>query len=246
MKISAGKWSLFLRALFFVAILAGIKIGIHYLGFEFLDIGTLTSSLVAGVFFVIAIILAGVLSDFKESEKMLADLASSIENLYLEAQLICRPEEVSDIRGHIRDLIRACIENLNRRDTWEENEIDGVIDRIEGDVRKFNEEGRQISILLRLRTELSSIKKMSSRIEVIKETSFLPAAHLIAQLGVASVILVLLLSKMSPFWGGVLLLCLLALVLASVLFLITDMDNPFEGHVGIDLRAINKLKKYLK
>jgi hypothetical protein len=246
MKLFGGKWGLFLRALIFVIILAGLKIGIHYLSFEFLDIGTLTSSLVAGVFFVIAIILAGVLSDFKESEKMLADLASSIENLHLEAQLICRPEEVSDIRSHIRDLVRTCIENFNRRNTWQENDVENAIDRIESDVRNFNEQGRQISVLLRLRTELSSIKKMSSRIEVIKETSFLPAARLIAQLGVASVISVLVLSKMAPFWGGVLLLSLLALVLASVLFLITDMDNPFEGYVGIDLRAINKLKKFLE
>jgi hypothetical protein len=239
------KWGLMLIALAITVPLIGIKIGLHYLGWEFLSIGTLTSSLVAGVFFVIAMILAGVMSDFKEAEKILGELASSIENLCIEARLIGSPEEVADMRGHCRELVHVCIENFKRRKVWKMHEVESVLEKLEEDVRRFNAEGKNVSILTRLRNELSSIRKMSSRIEVIKETTFLPAAHSVAEVGVVIIVGVLLISKIDPFYGGLLLLGVLALVLTAVMLLINDMDNPFEGFTRLDLRVIEKLDRYL-
>jgi hypothetical protein len=41
-------------------------------------------------------------------------------------------------------------------------------------------------------------------------------------------------------FGGV------AFLLISLLLLIKDMDNPFEGDARVDLRILHKLEKYLE
>jgi hypothetical protein len=244
-KTFLEKWGLMLRALLFVLPLVGLKIFVHHFGFEFLTVGTLTSALVGGVFFVVAIILAGVMSDFKEAEKMLAELGTSIDNLVVETQLIGSAGEVVEIGKLAQDLVRACINNLTRLNSWKMGEIQIIIDKFEAEVRRFNGEGKQISVLLRLRTELSNIKRISSRIDVIKETTFLPAAHTIAEVGITAIILVLVFSKIEPFYEGVFFISTLSLILTSIVILINDIDNPFSGYAKVDIRVIEKLARHL-
>jgi hypothetical protein len=239
------KWGLMLQALVITVPLLGLKWLVHTLGWEPLSIGTLTSSLVAGVFFVIAIILAGVMSDFKEAERMLGDMASSFENLCIETELIGSPQEIAEMRGHCHELIHVSLVNFRRSKFWRMHEVEAVLAKVEADVRRFMAEGKNVSILVRLRTELSNIRKCSTRIEVIKETTFLPAAHTVAEVGVLIIIVVLIFSKFDPFTGELGLLGVLALVLTSVIVLINDMDNPFEGYAKLDLRVIEKLDRYL-
>jgi hypothetical protein len=241
----ASKWGLVFKGLLIIIPVVGLKIITHQLNLDTFAVGTLTSALVTGVFFVIAIILAGVLSDFKESEKMVGELAISIENIYMECRLIGSPDEVADILHHTTDLVHTVIANFKRRGSWKLREINTVVDDIDGDIRAFMAEGKNTSVLLRIRTELSNIKKISYRVDVIKETTFLTAAHAILETGVTGIIFVLLISKIEPYYEGLFLFGVLSLLLTSIILLINDMDNPFEGYINVDLRAIYKLEKEL-
>jgi hypothetical protein len=58
------KWGLILKAALLVLPLLAIKLIFHFLNLEVIAVGPVITALVAGVFFVIAIILAGVLADF--------------------------------------------------------------------------------------------------------------------------------------------------------------------------------------
>jgi hypothetical protein len=239
------KWGLVLKALLIVLPLIGVKIVFHYLGWEFMEIGTLTSALVSGVFFVIAIILAGVLTDFKECERILGEFASSIENIYRDSKLIGTESEVSDLLSHLRDLVHNALLNFKRRNSYRMSDISPILDMIEVDILSFNKQGKPISIITRMRSDLANIKRISYRVETIKETTFLTAAHAIAETGVAAIVLVLLLSKIEPYYTGLLFMGVLSLILTSVILIIKDMDNPFEGNATVDLGTFYKLEKYL-
>ncbi|MCK9357484.1 MAG: hypothetical protein M0R22_10160, partial [Dehalococcoidia bacterium] len=104
MKLFKAKWGLVLKALALVVPLVGVKVAVHHLGWDVIPVGTLTSALITGTFFVVAIILAGVMTDLKESERMVSEFAASIEALYNDARLMEPDVRVAEMLSHVRDL----------------------------------------------------------------------------------------------------------------------------------------------
>jgi len=83
-------------------------------------------------------------------------------------------------------------------------------------------------MIVKMRNELASIDRLIYRVEVIMETSFIPAAYHICVLSIIAVLSILMFTKMDPYYEGILLFGSVAFVLISLLMLIKDMDNPFE------------------
>jgi hypothetical protein len=239
------KWGIVVKALIFVLPLVGLKSVLHLFNLEFITVGPVITALVAGVFFVIAIILSGVLSDFKESERIPSELTASLEALYKDTMLIGNPEATAGILGHVRDLTHTIIANFKRKGDWKLTEINNVIDQIDDDIRSFAAKGTPMALILKLRNELGNIKRLSNRIEVIKETAFLPAGQAIAEFAIGGSLLVMLLLKLEPFYEGLMLIAVISLILTSIILLIKGMDNPFEGYSQVDLNQLYKLDKYL-
>ena len=85
---------LLLRASAFVFVLVGVKLLVHLLGWEVLTINPLFSGIVAANVFLMGFLLSGVLSDYKESERLPGELSSCLENLAQEVRGIrlAKPE----------------------------------------------------------------------------------------------------------------------------------------------------------
>jgi hypothetical protein len=239
------KYGLIIKALLIVLPLVLLKALFHFLNMEIIAVGPVITALVAGVFFVLAIILSGVLADFKESEKIPGELTVSIEALYKDTILVGTAETAVGMLRHVRDLTHIIISNFKRKGDWKLTEVNGMIDQIDEDIRSFAENGIPMALILKLRNELGNIKKISNRVEVIKETTFLPAGHAIAEFATGSTLLVMLLLKLDPYYEGMLLIGVISLILISVVLLIRDMDNPFEGYATVNLKQLYKLDKYL-
>ena len=71
-----NKWMIVIKSMAVAAVLAGAKFGLHALNLEFIQIDSLISALISGVIFTMAILLTGVMADFKESEKIPGELAA--------------------------------------------------------------------------------------------------------------------------------------------------------------------------
>jgi hypothetical protein len=239
------KWGLVIKAAIIAIPLIALKVLFHYLDFEIVAVGPIITALVAGVFFVLAIILSGVLADFKESEKMPGELAASMEALYKDAQLIGTEDAAAEMLKHIKDLAHTVTQNFKRKGSWKLSEVNAALDRIDDDIKSFAEKGVAISLILKLRNEVGNIKRISNRVEVIKETAFLPAAYAIAEFAIGVVFLVFLLLKIEPCYEGLVLVGGISIIMISVVLLIKDLDNPFEGHATVDLSHLYKLDKYL-
>src|SRR3989344_7439123 len=81
------KYSLALKILPIVIVLVLIKAGIIYYGFPELNPGPLLTTFIGGAIFLIGFLLAGTLSDYKESEKLPSDIAISLKTLYDDFRL---------------------------------------------------------------------------------------------------------------------------------------------------------------
>jgi hypothetical protein len=239
------KWGLIVKAAMLVMPLLVLKLIFHFLNLEVISVGPVITALVAGVFFVIAIILSGVLSDYKESEKIPGDLVASIEALYKDTWLLGNNEAVDEMLKHVRELTHTITANFQRKGSWKLSEVNAVIDQIDEDIRSFAAKEAPTALIIKLRNEVGNIKRLSNRVEVIKEVPFLPAGHAIVEFAAGGALLVLLLLKIEPVYEGLVLAGVIATILTAVILLIKDMDNPFEGYVQIDLSHLHKLDKYL-
>jgi hypothetical protein len=172
-------------------------------------------------------------------------LTASIEALYKDTCLLGKNEAVAEMLKHVRELTHTITANFQRKGSWKLSEINAVIDQIDEDILHFAVKEAPIALIVKLRNELGNIKRLSNRVEVIKEVPFLPAGHAIAEFATGGALLVLLLLKIEPVYEGLVLAGVIATILISVVLLIKDMDNPFEDDVQIDLSHLRKLDKYL-
>ena len=102
---------------------------------------------------------------------------------------------------------------------------------------------------MKLRTELSNIDKLTSRVKIIAETSFIPAAYTIAEIALAGVVLILFSVKLDLYYEGIVIFTIITSLLISIILLIKDMDNPFEyGHrtfADVDYTPLFDLEKVI-
>ena len=76
------KWSIAFRIVPIIAMVALLKFIAHIYHLEFLELNALFTSLVAGTIFLIGFLITGVLSDYKESEKIPSELSSTLKCLF--------------------------------------------------------------------------------------------------------------------------------------------------------------------
>ena len=191
------------------------------------------------------------MSDFKESEKIPGELAASIKSLHKDFELVeyLAKKEAQEALRHLDNLIRVVISQFEGN-TWKQSVITQEIEKIDKSIVAMAANNVTPNYLIKMRTELNTIERISNRIDTIEETRFLPAAYCLAQTAIAFVVLVLLFSIVDPYFIGMSILFTVAFLIFGILFLIKDMDNPFEtgghGSADIDLSHIYKLEKYLK
>lgn len=82
--------------------------------------------------------------------------------------------------------------------------------------------------IIRVRNEQSNLKKIINRITVIKETNFAPSVFAMIKLIVIIFVMLYILLHVEPWWGGIIVVAFFSFLLSTVIFLIEDMDDPFE------------------
>jgi hypothetical protein len=246
-----NKWVIVIKAMAVSAVLAGVKFGLHALNLEFIQIDSLISALISGVIFTMAILLTGVMADFKESEKIPGELAASIKALHKDFELLefTTKKETDNALMHLNSLIRVII-NQFESNKWKQSESFEIIEKIDNEIRKMAAKNMAPAYVIKMRNELNNIEKISNRIDTIEETNFLPSAYAISQIAVLLVMLILLFAVVDPYLIGMFIIFTVTFLIMGILMLIKDMDNPFEtggkGSADVDLSHIYKLDKYLK
>jgi len=245
------KWGIVFKAAAIVTGLLVVRIIIDTLNLDLISVTTIIGSFVGGAIFTIAIILAGILPDFKEAEKIPGELANALKNIYHDSRLIQIEDRqlVNDLQAHTKVLLAVITQNF-RNNFWRQREITPAIDAINDDIAKLAEQNVPPQFLVKLRNEVSTIDRISNRVEVIMETSFIPAAYTIAEVATAGVLFILLFITLDPFFEGLIVFFVISLLLVSMLLLLKEIDNPFEvgehAYAGVDFEVLWKTEDYFK
>lgn len=239
-----------LRTGIILALLIVVKLFVDYVNFDIIPANPVITAFVTGVIFTLAIIYAGTLNDYEEGERIPGDLAASIKALYKDSKIAgtASAKTAKDIDLHIKDLLKIINSNF-KKNIWSLEDISDALDRIDADIIILAANNLAPPLIIKLRSELTNIDKISNRIEMIMETTFLSAAHVIAKVAVGMAIITLLFVKIDPNYVGVVLFGTVSFLLIALSILIKDMDNPFEmekdSSADTELNVLWKLEEYM-
>jgi hypothetical protein len=243
-------WGLIIKAAGITGALLVVRLIFDYLNFDVLNVTNLITAFIGGAIFTIAIIFAGTLTDYKESEKIPSEIATSIRSFFSDLDLVRVQDQmiVSRMKENTAALMRCITKNF-RQNVWNMEEMDRAIDTLNADISRLVDMSVPPNYVIKLKTELTNIDRISHRVKTIAETSFIPAAYAISELAAAGVIILLLFVKLDPFYEGLVLFFVLCMLLIALLLLIKDMDNPFEvgkkTYADIDLFLLWDLERNL-
>ncbi len=219
------------NALVVVAVVIALKAAAHALGWEALSLNPLLSGIVAADVLLMGFLLSGVLADFKESEKLPGEVAASLEILFDEATSMARRASNASATS-AADAVTAGVRDLamSLHDWFYKKERTSELMNTLGDLSPrllALESPAQAASIARIKQEQHALRRALVRIHTIRETSFISSGYLIAELTTGLLSLALILSKIEPFYESLFIVGVIVFLLAFLLLLIGDLDNPF-------------------
>ena len=230
------------RLLLHVSAIVGVvvcaKLFIHFLGWEVISINPLFSGIVAANVFLMGFLLSGVLSDFKESERLPGELSACLENLAQEVSgiRIARPEaNIGSCLILLSQLSRDILSWFHKKHRTAE-----LLEHVNDLTPQFAamEQWTQATMVARLKQEQSNLRRTLIRIHTIRETSFVSAGYLLADIITVLLCIGLILAKIEPFYESLFFVSVISYLMIFLLMLIRDLDNPFgyyERYSGTDV-----------
>lgn len=238
--------ALMLKAALIAAIMAWGKWAVHRLDWEFVETLPLTTALLGGVSFTLAILLNATLVDYKESERIVGELVSALRRLHWDLPAIRQDATIlADADEKILAFIRSLKQDLARGDSVKVSRAYPLLESIDRAVIRLSDTGR-LPVVRTVQVGMGNIVRILDRLEVITETSFTRTGYTFAGVVTFASLALLAFTKVEPFPQALLLFSFAAFLLVGLFLLIWDLDNPFSGHARITTFQLDKLEAYLK
>ena len=255
------KWNLFIKILPFLIIVLVLKLIVHYNNWELMELNSLFTSLVAATIFLIGFLISGVLTDYKESERMPSELTASLKNLRDDAYTLSKIKEGSAAAAAAADLLEYQTTVAFKIKAWLYKEISNeeILELISGMnifFIRLDQEGIPANYIIKLKSEQNNLRKIILRVETIRATDFIGSAYAIVEAMGFIIALGLIFINIDSASGKIFSELFFTLMVAFLIFymvvLIKDIDDPFDyksnGEVGseITLDLFNDHLKSLK
>jgi hypothetical protein len=210
-----------------VATVCAVKLALHA-AFDFtgvVDFGDV-GVVLTGAVFLIGFMLSGVMADYKESEKLPGELACALENvedaLTTGARMRGLPADAP--RRAVLALVEAIRAWLYR--TLPTVELHAQLAATLAALEQLD--GAGAAAAARAQSELWSVRRTLTRIEVIRETTFLKSGYALLDTLVILAVVVVAVARFKSTLGEVILVPVVTLIFVYMVRLIRDVDDPFD------------------
>jgi hypothetical protein len=188
----------------------------------------LASSIIGGGVFVMGLVVAGTLSDYRDAERAPTDIAASLYALLREGEAMNQIWGKPDLTV-LRNRLIAVVTNLrsdinagNTRDCQE------AVEELSVSLLELEDSDVPANYIVRLRAEQASLRKATLRMYHIQREAFLPSAKAM----ITSLVLIILVMLMFTDMGGQLeslvTLGFLAFFFVYLLRILNVIDKPFK------------------
>jgi hypothetical protein len=224
------RFRLFLSVIVVVILLSLIKAGIHWLGWEFLNLNALFTSAIASAVFIIGFLLSSVLTDYKEAERLPTELRVALEAIHDDACSFAEAEpafSAEPTREILRELLGELSLALGKHG---ETDLRPVLDRADRLTDVFVEMerlGMPPNYVVRLKSEQNALRRSLFRLYQIQKIKFVPSVHILVQTLVAAITLLLLFLRTEGSPESALIFGFIAYMFTYALYLIDTLEKPF-------------------
>lgn len=224
------KWAIAIKIAPVLVALVAARAAVDAADASFIDLTTLFGSMVAANVFVLGFLLAGTLADYKESERLPGELASSIETIADECLITYRNRrapEAQDALAYMSEFSTALWRWFHKQERTKE-----LLARVSGMNEFFLafESLTQPNFIVRMKQEQNNIRRMILRIDAIRDTPFLSVGYSVSYIGTAALLAGLLFANIEPLYEAMFYVGAIGFLMIYLTVLIKDVDNPFDHY----------------
>jgi hypothetical protein len=219
-------FKIFLISFFSAVIIVITKYYIHALGWEPIEQSSLHNGVLSSSIFVIGFILTAVISDYKESERIPAEFAANIEDMYADAEVIHQSYpgfNLEGFRAQLYDVTHNFDDNVR-------NASRGMSEKILALSPYFGEmekAGVPPNFIVKLKQQQSLLLKHRKRVTYIQRIKFIPSANILLKSIIFFVLVLLIFTNVDPFYGGLAIIGIVSFVFIYMMLLINVINRPF-------------------
>lgn len=233
------KFRLFFTVAAVVLLLGGVKAAVHFFGFELLELNRLLTSGIGGAIFIIGFLLSSILADYKEAERIPADIRTSIEAIDGDLEsfaLINKDFDLMASRRILIDTIDKLRTGLGHASDHKDippvleeiGKLTPIFGRLEG-------MGMAANFVVRLRSTQDVIRRAVLRIYQIQRVEFVPSVHVLVQTLVAAIVMMMLFLKTEGDPASAIMFGFISYMFVYALYLVRLLEQPFaKGHGSVD------------
>lgn len=223
-------YRIFTISLIAAGLIVGLKYLLHHFELEPITLGSLHGSVISGVVFVIGFLLSATIADYKESERIPAEIASILESMHEDALSIeenypkfkssAYREQLQKItRGYLVDLRSSSRRSATREELHKLNKLHSQMEVA----------GVPANFIVKLKQQQALLLRHLFRVNYIQRITFVPSANILAWSIVTLAATLLLLTDMDPFVTSTVITGAIMFILIYVLQLISVIRTPFHA-----------------
>jgi hypothetical protein len=174
-----GRAKVALQTALIVPFLLAARYGVDQADWQFVTAGPLLTTVVSGGIFVVALVVAGTLTDYKESERVPAEIVAGLSSIHTDATMFKREKPAFDLAGlerRLRNVVHAFRSDLEHPG---DRTCLTAVNSISESFAEMDRLEVIATYISRLRGEQSAVRKVVLRVYHIQQTEFVPSAYML-------------------------------------------------------------------
>jgi hypothetical protein len=188
----------------------------------------LASSIVAGGVFVMGLVVAGTLSDYRDAERAPTDLAAGLYAILREAESMHATWGKPDLAVLRRRLIAVVTSLRSDINTGETRDCQEAIEELSASFLELEESDVPANYVVRLRQEQAGLRKSLLRVYHIQREEFLPSAKTMIFSIVLIILVLMMFTNLEGHVESLVTLGFLSFFFLYLLRLLNVIDRPFK------------------
>jgi hypothetical protein len=223
-----GNYRLILDTAIVVAVLVAIRVALWFVGIEGMSPGPLVASIVAGGVFVMGLMIAGTLSDYRDAERAPADLAAGLYAILRECESmhsVWTKPALPDLRRRLVAIVAALRSDINAGNS---RTCQAAIEDLSQSFLEMENTDVPANYIVRMRQEQAGLRKSLLRVYHIQREEFLPSAYVMIMSVVAIILALLMITDFDGLGQSLVTLAFLSFFFIYLLRLLNVISSPFK------------------
>jgi hypothetical protein len=223
-----GSYRVAVEAAAIVALLVAIRAVLWSIGITGMSTTPLASSIIGGGVFVMGLVVAGTLSDYRDAERAPTDIAAGLYALLRESEAmnnVWGKPDLEAMRSRLIAVVTSLRSDINAGNT---RDCQAAVEEISKSLLELEESDVPANYIVRLRSEQAGLRKSALRMYHIQREAFLPSAKAMITSLVAIILVMLMFTDMGGHVESLVTLGFLSFFFIYLLRIINVIDKPFK------------------